>query len=46
MEPKHNLRQRAKFGQKVLLVAIVALAVLFLVLGILTNFSLETTKTP
>ena len=41
-----NLQQRAKFGQKVLLISIVFLVALFVALGVLTDFSLETTRTP
>ena len=41
-----NLQQRAKFGQKVLLISIVFFIALFVGLGILTDFSLETTRTP
>jgi len=41
-----NLQQRVRFGQKVLLISIMFFIVLFMVLGFLTDFSLETTRTP
>ena len=41
-----NLQQRVKFGQKVLLISIMFFIVLFMGLGFLTDFSLETPRTP
>ncbi|MDG2034179.1 MAG: hypothetical protein P8J29_09595 [Rhodospirillales bacterium] len=41
-----NLQQRAKFGQKVLLISIVFLVALFVGLGVLTDFNLVATRIP
>jgi hypothetical protein len=45
MDEFEALQKRARFGQKALLIAVAALLGLLLVLGISTDFDLETTRT-
>jgi len=45
MDEFEALQKRARFGQKVLLIAVAALLGLLLVMGNLTGFSIDATRT-